>query len=287
MNRNQLIASAFRKVVGSGTVTPAQLAQGIEQLNLIIQEEDARGASRQNRQLWATARDVMPMKGARQIYTTATVNSAYGIPAALHELEQVLYRDAGGTDVAIGILNIHQWQALENKDDGGFPTVCWLEENKDLAQQRLWIHPIPVSITDGNEVTGTDGLTYVCVQGHAASSPKRPTSGAQWPTFWAQKTAIGTPATWSSSATYVHAPSLVITYKRPLATFANATDNPDLPVAWERFLTYRLAHELGFDFGVSLEERQALKDEYEGARDLLFPGTRPVSDQTHNKGCFF
>jgi hypothetical protein len=286
MNRNQLIAAAFRKV-GVGAVDPAKLAQGIEHLNLVIQEEDARGASRQNRQLWATARDVVPLKAARQVYTTATVNNAFGIPTALVELEQVLYRDAGGEDRPVDILNVHQWQAIANKDEGGDPTVVWLEENKVLSEQRLWTHPTPATITDGDEVIGTDGLDYVCIQGHAATSPKRPTTGAQWPAFWAQKTAIGTASAWSASATYVHAPALVLTYKRPLTTFVNATDNPDMPVAWERFLIYRLAHELASDFGVTLEERQALKDEFEEARDLLFPGTRPKSDVTHNRGCFF
>ncbi len=287
MNRNQLIAAAFRKVVGATPVTPEQQLQGVDALNLIIQEEDARGASRQHRQLWATQTDILPLKSARQIYTTATVNSAYGIAPAIHELEMVLYRDALGEDVEIDILNVHQWQQIADKDESGDPACVWLEENKDLAQQRLWVHPVPASVTDGNEVVGTDGLTYVCIQGHSASTPKRPTTGAQWPAYWVQKTAIGTPATWSGSATYVNAPCLLLNYKRPLATFTAATDNPDMPVAWERFLIYRLAHELSSDFGLSMEERQALKDEFEEAREVLFPGTRPVTTAYHNKGRFF
>lgn len=287
MNRNQLIAAAFRKVVGATPTTPEQLLQGVEQLNLIIQEEDARGASQQNRQLWAIARDTLPLKSARQIYTTQTVNNAYGIPAAMVELEHVMLRDADGNDVELDILTVRQWQQIPDKAVTGDPTCVWLEENKDLSQQRLWVYPTPASITDGSEITGTDGLAYACIQGHAASSPKRPTTGAQWPAFWVQKSAIGTPATWSASATYTNAPALLLTYKRPLATFVNATDNPDMPVAWERFLIYRLAHELSSDFGLSMEERQALKDEFEEARDVLFPSTRPTTTAYHNKGSFF
>lgn len=287
MNRNQLITSAFRKVVGAQTISPAQLAQGVDALNLIIQEEDARGDSQQNRQLWATQRDVLPLKSARQIYTTQTVNNAYGIPAAIVKLEQVLYRDTNGLDTPIDIASINSWQALEDKTETGDPTRVWLEENKDLAQQRLWIHPTPSTITDPSEVIGTDGLAYACIQGHSASTPKRPTTGAQWPAYWVQKTAIGTPAVWSASAAYTNAPSLLLTYKRPLATFTNATDNPDMPVAWERFLIYRLAHELSSDYGLSMEERQALQEIYEESRAVLFPSTRPTSDLIHNRGSFF
>lgn len=287
MNRDQLIGAAYRKVVGAQTVSAAQLLVGTQQLNLIVQEEDARGQSRQNRQLWATARDIVPLKAARQIYTTATVNNAYGIPTAVAQLEHVVYRDALGNDVPIEILNVDQWQNIDNKDLGGEPSKVWLEENKDLTQQRLWIWPTPATITDGSEVVGTDGATYVCIQGHAASAPKRPTTGAQWPAFWSQKATIGTPSAWSAAATYVHAPSLLISYKRTLVSFINATDAPDFPPAWERFLIYRLAHELSSDYGLSLEERQALKEEFTDARDVLFPGTRPVSDSVHNKGCFY
>lgn len=287
MNRDQIIGAAFRKVVGAQTLSPPQLLIGTQQLNLIVQEEDARGQSRQNRQLWATARDSMPLKAARQVYTTAMVNSTYAIPSAIAQLERVVYRDATGDDTPLTIVNVDEWQLIENKDEGGDPCKVWLEENRDLTAQRLWIWPTPATITDGNEVSGTDGLNYVCIQSHSASSPKRPTTGAQWPAYWAQKTAIATNFAWSAAATYVAAPSLLITYKRPLVSFVNATDLPDFPAAWERFLVYRLAHELSSDYGLSLEERQALKTEFTEARDLLFPGTRPVSDSIHDKGCFF
>lgn len=287
MNRDQIIGAAFRKVVSLQTLTPAQILVATEHLNTIMQEEDAICASKQQPALWATVRDALPLKTARQVYTTTGPNSTYPISSGLLELIAVSLRDAGGQDVPVEIVNADQWQRIGDKEDTGDTLYVWLEENTDLAQQRLWVHPIPTDVTDPSEVVGTDGATYVCIQSHSASSPKRPTTGAQWPAYWVQKTQIGTPAAWSASASYTAAPTLLITYKRPLATFINATDQPDFPRAWDRYLTFRLAYELSFDYGVSPQEQAVLQKEFVLSREVIFPATRAKSDRLHDRATYF
>lgn len=75
MNRDQIIGAAFRKVVSLQTLTPAQILVATEHLNTIMQEEDAICASKQQPALWATVRDALPLKTARQVYTTTGPNS--------------------------------------------------------------------------------------------------------------------------------------------------------------------------------------------------------------------
>jgi hypothetical protein len=49
---------------------------------------------------------------------------------------------------------------------------------------------------------------------------------------------------------------VLFTYERDLLDFDAATDNPDLPLEWNRALVWALAAEVGAEFGIPLERQQ-------------------------------
>lgn len=59
---------------------------------------------------------------------------------------------------------------------------------------------------------------------------------------------------------------LYIRYHRPFQDFDTSTDEPDFPVEWHEALIYQLAVRLSPEYGLSLNERLALKKE---ADDIL------------------
>jgi len=60
---------------------------------------------------------------------------------------------------------------------------------------------------------------------------------------------------------------LYIKYQRPFQDFDSATDEPDFPVEWHEALEYRLAVRLAPAYGLSLPDRQILKQEAKEAFD--------------------
>jgi hypothetical protein len=149
-----------------------------------------------------------------------------------------------------------------------------------------WVHPVLATAgTVSSEVTGTDGLNYVCILGHTSIASNRPITGPDWHLYWDQQDAGG--AAWLTATAYVNQACLIYTYKKALADFTAATDNPDMPPAWTRYLIHRLAHDIGCERGVALDERIYLQKIADVAREVLFPSLRPQATDYHNKTAFF
>lgn len=55
--------------------------------------------------------------------------------------------------------------------------------------------------------------------------------------------------------------SLIFTFQRPFQDFDSAADEPDFPKEWAEALIYGLASRLAPEYGVALNERQAIKAE--------------------------
>lgn len=62
----------------------------------------------------------------------------------------------------------------------------------------------------------------------------------------------------TESSTY----TLVLVYQRPFEDFDSATDNPDFPQEWYEAIKYGLAVRMAGEYGVPLEDRRQLMQEY-------------------------
>jgi hypothetical protein len=78
-----------------------------------------------------------------------------------------------------------------------------------------------------------------------------------------------------------------LTYRRPLADFLHADDNPDLPQAWTHYLLFCLEEDLGHAHGLSLPELQWLRSKKQEAYLKMFPGLMPSTQAIHNKARYF
>lgn len=280
LTRNQLIAAAYRKLgLLVGQITTDQLLVGVETLNLILREESGRMTG-QNRALWATKRRVLKLVAGQSVY-----DSGDGLATDIHQLAGAAYRSTSGTDTALTLLTPEGYDALEDKDDSGDPTVLALIAHRDLDSQQVRLHPILSSAGTTSEVVGTDGENYICAMAHTSADQNRPITGTDWPLYWDQQGSSG--STWVTDTDYTNGALVTYTYERPLYDFDNATDNPDFPLAWTRYLILRLALDLSADYAIAIEERQWLEREALRAREDIFPSQRVQTSDFHHKHLFY
>ena len=120
--------------------------------------------------------------------------------------------------------------------------------------------------------------------GHTSAAINKPITGQDYLTFW-QAGGTGAVA-WATATAYTHAALLMLTYKRPLYDFDAAGDNPDMPSGWNMYLLYRLAYDLAPEYGIALDERHWLRNEFMEAYNVIFPSTKVKSTSIHNKTSF-
>lgn len=270
LTRNELITTAFRKIgglAGSQALSASQLARGIEALNLIIREEDLKQQG-DNKSLWALSTSALPVTANRIIYTTAD-----GLDNNITEIVTVMYRDTSGDDTEIDILNEQQYNNLADKNETGDVEAVFLKPNTALASQKLYVWPTPTAAGTTSVVTGTDANTYRCIMGHTSSTDNKPITGGDWSSYW--QLGGSSPAAWATATAYTNGNVILITFKRPLYDFDLAGDNPDMPSGWNRYLIYRLAHDLAAEYGVALDERNWIEAQFIKAYSLLFPSIKP------------
>jgi hypothetical protein len=134
-------------------------------------------------------------------------------------------------------------------------------------------------------VTGTDGVPYRCILAHTASALTRPTSGANWRLYWERDTQAG--STWVSGTAYTSGELLRYSYRRPLRDFSAATDDPDLPPEWTRYLVYRLAYDLAPEYTIPHESREQFRRDYLEAYETILPNSRQEQTTLHYKAVYF
>ena len=281
LSRNTLIASAYRKLglLVGGQLSPDQLNVGIEVLNLILREESGRQTG-QNRALWATKRRTLKLVAGQSIYDWED-----GLATDIHQLVGASFRNTSGTDTSIVLITNPGYDALSDKNETGDPDVLTLIHNQDVGLQQVRVHPVPTSAGTCSEVVGTDGENYLCVMGHTSAAINRPITGTDWPLYWDQQGTAG--VTWVTGTAYTNGKLVAYRYSRPLYDFDNATDNPDMPLAWTRYLVLRLAFDLSAEYAIALEERQWLEREYLKEREEIFPGNRVQTSDFHYKTLYF
>ena len=284
LKRNQIIYEALRKVraIQSGNEpTLDQIDESVRLLNAIIREEDLHGTGL-NLNLWAVDTGYLILTADQHVYTTSTGD---GLASNILELLSANYRDATGDDLPLGIIVKQQYDEIQSKDETGDPTKVYFQPSRLLADQRLWIDNAPGSVTSTSEVIGTDGLNYKCILKHTAASLNDPITGGDWRLYWTQAGSSG--SAWVTATAYTNGELIFYSYKRPLYDFDLATDNPDMPRGWDRYLTLRLAHDLSPGYGLALDERVWFKAQYREAREAIFPSTKPPVTEKFNKALYY
>lgn len=281
LTRTELITQAFRKLrvlAPGGTANATQLAAGVSALNLITREQSAVGKAL--RATWAIGHATLPLTNGAGSFT---VNE--GLVEDLEELLDIQYRDISGVDYPMEILTAAQYAELPDKDAVGTPCAAWLTGAVRTRDRRLLIWPRRPTVEAPWRVTGTDGRPYRCIMRHTGIESARPITGANWRLFWELDTQ--TSIAWAVDTAYTHGELIRYSYRRPLLSFSAATDDPDMPPEWTRFLLYRLAHDLSFDFKAEKALRDDLKIEYLQAYEVIAPNSYPESSDYHNKVTFF
>lgn len=280
LTRTELITEAYSKIGASrkGEVSADQLARGVTTLNLILREEDQKGTGLE-KNLWAIKTATVKLQANGYVYT---IND--GLASDIREICTAHYRDTNGDDTELAIITKAQYEAIVEKDETGDPEKIYFEVNKNLSCQKFYVWPTKTSVGTTSEVVGTDGENYRCIIGHTAASINRPVTGSSYRLFWEEGSTAG--STWVSDTAYTNGELIRYSYKRPLYDMG-AGENPDMPSGWTRYLIFRLAHDLSPNYGIALDERQWLKNQYLEARMDLFPSTRQVVTDKYNKTTYF
>ena len=281
--RNALIEMAYRKVRAidpNQTVEGYQLTQGIGMLNLIVRQMDAEPGVKP----WAlnTGPNSLVLQEHIGIYTATE-----GLPTDIIEVTAATYRSGYGNDVPLLVLPHASYEWLPDKFVTGDVQRIYLNINRDPALQSLYVWPLPVDVGTQTRITG-DTQFFLCIRSHAADSTNRPETGANWRLYWVADGIVGAETSWASGTSYTAPKLLRLWYKRPLADFTSANDNPDLPPSLSRILLFRLAADLSIDTGKDEKFEKRLRDEADSSERKVWRRTQkePATDY-HNKAKYF
>jgi hypothetical protein len=280
--RDEIIAEAFAKVRAAttdGSYSMPEVDRAIRALNRILRKEDLRGVGG-NTHLWAMSEAALFL-----VADTHTYSSTNNLKSDILDIHSIVFRDNNGADTPIELIDSRGWGNLREKGAAGDPTKVYFKRDRLLSSQQFYLDYAPDSVNTTDEVTGTDALNYKCILKHESIAANRPITGADWKLYWKQEGSSG--SAWATATDYANGELLLYTYKRPLFDFDSATDNPDMPLGWETYLIYQLAHDLAANYGLPLQERAWLKSEAKSARDELFPSSRSGATDKYNRGTFF
>jgi hypothetical protein len=280
LTRNQVIASALRKVKGmpsDGNPPAAKIREAITALNLVLRQEDLRGTGL-SKHLWALDSKAIFLVVGGSIYTP---------PGNILEIHSVYVRDQNGGDTPLKLISTEAYAALSPKNEPGDPEQIYLERTRLLVDQRLFVWPISTSIGTTSEVV-QDEVRYSCILKHTSASENKPGSGTSSDTYWQVKeTAVGVANSWATATEYTNGTLLLISYKRPLFDFDSQYDNPDMPLGWENYIIYRLALALAPEYDLGADLRQLLRADLREIEAEIFPSARSNTNQLHNHTRFF
>ena len=282
MTRDDLVSAALRKITrlkGSESPSAVILTNAVEALNVIIRQEDLKN-TRQSKDLWAMTESHLIL-----VANQVTYSSSDGLETNIRDIDSASYRDANGDDVPVKIIAKAQYEAIQNKNDTGDVQKIYLTEDRLLSSRVMHIWPAVASAGTTSEVTGTDALNYSCIMGHESANLNKPITGSDYSLYWRQTGSSG--SAWVTGTDYSNGKILRYSYKKPLFDFDSATDNPDMPSGWNKFLIFQLASDLGPEHGIDLETQKIIDFRAKEARQELFGSTVEVTTDIHNKGVFF
>lgn len=278
--RDALITKAFQKIKilrEGGTLNAEKLQSGIDALNLIVREMDGIDPN-----LWT---ELAPIHVTLQA-DVGVYDAASGLPPNIKDLESVVYRDAQGRDSApLKILTAETYEKIENKLMPGVPQAVHLTPEIAVEQRRLYVWPVPSTITTQSKVLGTDNNSYKCIYPHTSALVTRPTTGANWKMVWELSSAAA--SAWSADTAYTTAESLRLVIRRPIFDFDFAENTPDIPPMLFRHLLYRLCDDLADDYPAEAQDREVYIGKAKGSLTDVFSNLRKKTNDIHNKTKFY
>ena len=260
--RDQLISAALKDIhaLAEGEQASSELqADAVNKLSAIVREMSVANKIH----MWALKQSTLTLVANTFVYTTTN-----GLPGDISELTAVSYRDPSAQDHQVEVLDSTQWEGVVNKTENGEPREVFLTETSVIGNQTLYVTPMLSVVNTQSTVIGSDGLKYQCIKSHTADTTNKPITGANYLLFWVQAGTAG--SAWVSGTGYLAPQLLRLWYQRPLYEFTAATDNPDMPQEWQRYLEYRLAYDMAPQVALPVIERQMLMAMYREAWDMIF-----------------
>ena len=215
LSRDDIITIAYRKLGITTNTTLTTRAAVL--LNMIVREQDLMDVG-QAKDLWALNESTLKLSADGFVYTTAD-----GLDNNILDIVTVHFRDTGGTDSQVSIIDQQQYEQIANKDEKGDTTKIYLKKARLLSDQILYVWPGPDTVGDTTIITGTDSLNYTCIMGHTSIADNRPITGANWRLYWRQTGTGG--VAWATGTAYTNGELLRYVYKRPIYDFDLSTEN--------------------------------------------------------------
>ncbi|KKL44601.1 hypothetical protein LCGC14_2364020, partial [marine sediment metagenome] len=246
----------------------------------IIRQDNLR-LSGDNRALWASDYASLFLVAKQMVYTVAD-----GLSPAAEDLDTIKFRDVSGADRGVSIGPRAFWDNISQKVEPGTPTLVYQKIGSVPKETSWFIHPQPSTVTAPSEVLGGDSKNYQCLVKHTSVDESAPGVGQNYRQFW-QKGGKSATASWADETAYTSGQQLIYSFKRPLNDFKSAYDNPDMPLGWENYLTYKLA--LSMSAGKNLESKDVgiLSGLLKDAETAIFPSKRAKTTTFHNKALYY
>lgn len=294
VNRNDLITAAHQYVgaTGEGEIpSTAQITEAAIVLNMIVKLREADGMP-----LWALKRGyILPFTGASSIATDSHVVTTYRhtttSAAAAAAATSIVVTSATGITAGdfIGIeqTNAMQWTTVTNVSS----TTITLLNALTLAVASgadVYIYTAtdriqkPLRIVEADILTSADSISRELIvedRGDYFRFSNR--TNASIPNFIYYDLTSSSNTSLDTGQIFVYPRFndgdrvIEFTYHRPFQDFDSSTDNPDFPPAFYLPLMLELASLLGPKFGVTKEERSALKTEAKAYLEQALSTTYP------------
>ena len=283
IKRDEIIKDALwhvRSLPADGRVGVDLLRRAVRLLNNIIRQDNLK-LTGDNRALWALDYASLFLVAKQIVYTVAD-----GLSPAAEDISTIKFRDSGGADNDVSLVPRAFWDNIGNKVEPGDTTVVYLKIGRIPPDNSWFIHPQPSTVTAPSEVIGSDSKNYQCLLKHTSVAENAPGGGPNHRQFWQQGGKAAT-ASWADETAYTSGQQLVYSFKRSLNDFKSAYDNPDMPLGWENYLTYKLA--LSMSAGRNLESKDVgiLNGLLKQAEQDIFPSKRAKTTTFHDKAVYF
>ena len=241
---NDICYAALRKlgVYDANSVPQAwQLANAKLSANLIKEAWGADGPH-----LWTNKDGILPLVANQKSYTLSDV--------AIIDWMNGYFRQ-NNTDMPMESYTREEYKRQTVKDTTGTVNRMYVDYQLGAPVAYIW----PVSVNDTGLVIGTNGTTtYVCKLDHTSAAATRPTTGADYATYWEATTLTTTANVWLPATAYYSA-CVYFTKVVRLQDFTSTTDNPDAPPAWYQALIYAVAADQAMEYGKTPKQQQMLQ----------------------------
>ncbi|KKM77370.1 hypothetical protein LCGC14_1370730 [marine sediment metagenome] len=283
IKRDEVIKDALwhvQALPADGRIGVDLLRRAVRLLNNIIRQDNLR-LTGTNRALWALDYASLFLVAKQMVYTVAD-----GLSPAAEDITTIKFRAVGGDDNDVSLVPRAFWDAIVIKVEPGDTTAVYLKMGRIPSDNSWFIHPQPSTVTAPSEVFGSDSKNYQCLLKHTSVAENAPGGGQNHRQFWQQGGKAAT-ASWANETAYTTGEQLAYSFKRPLNDFKSAYDNPDMPLGWENYLTYKLA--LSMSAGRDTGERTigVLIGLLKQAERDIFPSRQAKTTTFHNKNLYY